>query len=52
MKKLHKKPYIPDAQMVGVKHEQDVYKKTLCMGKRKQAKGPNPLSCKKKKVVD
>lgn len=52
VKKMFKdKPYVPESQKLAHKVQQDVYKSTLCMGKRRTAKGPNPLSCLKKKVM-
>jgi len=50
IKKLKSEVYIPKEQELAYKVQQDVYKQTLCMGKRRRAKGPNPLSCKKKKI--
>jgi len=50
IKRLNRGPYVPETQKFAYQKQQEVFKQTLCMGKRRSAKGPNPLSCKKKAV--
>eukprot|EP00826_Nyctotherus_ovalis_P043671 TRINITY_DN4626_c0_g2_i2.p1 TRINITY_DN4626_c0_g2~~TRINITY_DN4626_c0_g2_i2.p1 ORF type:complete len:258 (+),score=82.56 TRINITY_DN4626_c0_g2_i2:71-775(+) len=50
VRKMKKEVYVAKEQKVAYKVQQEVYRQTMCMGKRRHAKGPNPLSCKKKKA--
>ena len=42
--------HLTDKQRDKIKSEKEYYNQTICMGKRKHAKGPNPMSKRKKKT--
>jgi hypothetical protein len=46
VKFLKQSEYIPEKQQKNRERERKYYKSSLCMGKRKHKKGPNPLSFK------
>jgi U3 small nucleolar RNA-associated protein 23 len=50
MREMKMEWHLTEKQKDKIKKEKDYYNQSICMGKRKKTKGPNPLSRKKKKT--
>jgi ABC-type lipoprotein export system ATPase subunit len=50
MREMKMEWHLTEKQKNKIKKEKDYYNQSICMGKRRKTKGPNPLSRKKKKT--